>query len=267
MSRIDAIFADLRARNERTLMPFLTAGYPSIDTTVQLLPVLEAQGTRIVELGFPFSDPIADGPTIVASMHHALEQGVTPQRIFEAVGGVRSQTSLGLIAMVSFSILARMGPDRFIADAAAAGFDGLIVPDLDTNAAPAVVSCCDQHDLAFTLLIAPSTSEERIARIASLCRGFIYVLARTGITGEQATLELPGFADRLALIRRHTTLPLAVGFGISTPEHVRLVTAHADAAIVGSAVVRRLGDPGNPIQAVKSLVGELQTGLAAPVSR
>jgi len=267
--RIDSIFADLRAANRRALMPFITAGYPSLETTRLVIPALEEAGASIVELGFPFSDPIADGPVIAASMHEALRAGVTPRLIFELVQRSRGRTSLGLIAMVSDSIVTRVGPEQFVAEAAAAGFDGLIVPDIDLEAAKPLAGLARLHHLSFTLLVAPTTSPQRIRQITDLCSGFIYVLARVGITGEREQVDLRGLEERVALIRRHSDLPVAVGFGISRPEHVAAVTrpAHgpadrlADAAIVGSALVRRMGQVANPVLAARSFVQELCRGL------
>lgn len=262
--RIDSIFANLRAANRRALMPFVTAGYPSLDATAQVLPALERAGASIVELGFPFSDPIADGPVIAESMHHALVTGVTPTAIFEMVARARQATNLGLVAMVSDSIITRMGPERFVIEAAAAGIDGLIVPDIDLDAATPLAGLARLHNLSFTLLVAPTTTPRRIARIASLCTGFIYLLARVGITGESAGLDLAGTRQRIEEIRRHSSLPIAVGFGIATPEHVAQVTSIADAAIVGSALVRRMTGSGDPVQAAARFVGDLAMGLPQP---
>ena len=221
-------------------MPFVTAGFPSMQATEDVIPVLESAGASIVEVGFPFSDPIADGPVIAQSMARALAAGVTPRDIFAAVRRIRSLTNIGLLAMVSDSIITRIGPERFVCDAAEAGFDGLIVPDVDLEAARPLSGLARLHKLSFTLLIAPTTSAERIRQIASLCSGFIYVLARAGITGERDQLDIAALGERIALIRRCTDLPLAVGFGVSRPEHVAAIRQVADAAIVGSALVRTM---------------------------
>jgi tryptophan synthase alpha chain len=260
-NRIEAIFTDLRAANRRALMPFVTAGYPSLDVTEQLLPEMEKAGASVVELGIPFSDPIADGPVIAASMHAALQAGVTPAKVFSMVKRVRPRTKIGIVAMVSDSIITRMGPERFVTEASAAGFDGLIVPDLDLDAAQPLAGLARIHNLTFTLLIAPTTSPHRIAKIAALCTGFIYLLARVGITGERDQVEVSGLSERIAQIRSHTDLPVAVGFGISRAEHVKAVTHVADAAIVGSALVRRMGEANDPVKAASDFVRTLATGL------
>lgn len=265
MSRIDHLFADLRATGRTALMPFITGGYPSLDVTRRVLPALEKAGALIVEIGFPFSDPIADGPVIAASMHEALLSGVTPAALFDVVKSVRPALSIGLVAMVSASIIFRMGERAFIKRAAASGFDGLIIPDADTvdgrgGPAASLAEAATRAGLSCSFLIAPTSTERRIAEIVSLCSGFVYVLARTGLTGEQR--EAPEVAERIGLIRRHSTLPIAVGFGISTAAHVAEVTRHADAAIVGSALVRRMGEAKDPVAAASGFVRELARGLS-----
>lgn len=260
LTRITPIFNHLRSRKRAALMPFITAGFPSLEVTEQLIPAIEHSGASIIELGFPFSDPIADGPVIAATMHNALQKDVTPQGIFNMVKRVRTRTNLGLVAMVSDSIITRMGPEQFVSDAAAAGFDGLIVPDIDLEAARPLHGLATLHHLSFTLLIAPNSTPQRIAQLTALCSGFVYVLARVGITGERDQLDATALAKQVQVVRQHTDLPIAVGFGISKPEHVAAVSSVADAAIVGSAVVRRLSDA-NPVESVSAYVRELAGGL------
>ena len=226
------------SRSAGAVLPFVTAGYPSLASTQALLPRLSAAGARVIEVGIPFSDPIADGPVIAESMHEALVAGCTPEGVFAAVRAVRAQVTCALVAMVSVSIVDRMGAKRFAREAAAAGFDGLIVPDIDIEDAPALRAACDAAGITCTLLVSPTSSPERIARITSLCSGFVYALARVGITGERS--DAPDVAPLIARIRAATALPIAAGFGISTAAHVAAVTAHADGAIVGSALVRRM---------------------------
>lgn len=239
-------------------MPFVTAGYPTLEVTERVIPALEKAGASIVEIGFPFSDPIADGPVIAESMHVALKSGVTPRHVFDLVKRIRPHTGMGLVAMVSDSIITRMGPERFVASAAEAGFDGLIVPDIDLDAAKPLAGLAHLHHLTFTLLIAPTTTEVRIRQITELCTGFVYLLARVGITGESQEIDLPGLRDRVAMIRRHTDLPVAVGFGISSAEQVSKVFEVADAAIVGSALVRRMGSAADPVKAAAEFVAGLE---------
>ena len=263
MSRIDSIFQELRSKRRAALMPFITAGYPSLDATASSVAALERAGASIVELGIPFSDPIADGPVIAASMHDALEAGVTPPKVFDLVKRLRSGTRMGLIAMVSDSIITKMGPERFVHAVADAGFDGLIVPDIDLEAAKPLAGLARLHQLSFTLLIAPTTSPERIKHITDLCSGFIYLLARVGITGESNQMDTDLLRARIAQIRAHSDLPVAVGFGISRAEHVSSVAGIADAAIVGSALVRRMAglDATRAARAAGDFIADLARGI------
>lgn len=241
-------------------MPFLTAGYPSLDITRAAIPAIAEAGASVLEIGIPFSDPIADGPVISASMHEALGSGATVSGVFAAVRDARRRSTVGLVAMVSVSIVTRIGVDSFIAQAADAGFDGLIIPDLDTSTAPQLAASCAKRNLALALLVSPTTPQARIAEIASCCSGFVYLLARAGLTGERESS--PEIAGPVSAIRRATKLPIAAGFGISTPEHVAAVTQYADAAIVGSALVRRMNSK-TPVEDAVAFTRLLATGLRA----
>jgi tryptophan synthase alpha chain len=240
MPRIDTIFADLRAQGRKSLMPFVVAGHPAPGTLPALLAGLEQGGASIVEIGIPFSDPIADGPVIAAAMHRALEAGATPAGVMAEVRQARDAgCTLGLVAMVSVSIVHRAGgAELFARRAAEAGIDGLIVPDAPLEESGPMREAAAKAGLTFTLLVAPTTPPERTQAIARACTGFVYLLARSGVTGEQR--ESPEIASPVERLRGATSLPIAVGFGISTPQHVSDVVRHADAAIVGSALVRRL---------------------------
>ncbi|MDP7070053.1 MAG: tryptophan synthase subunit alpha [Phycisphaerales bacterium] len=262
MSRITAIFTGLRDEHRRALMPFLVAGYPGLDATEMLLSSLHESGAAIAEVGIPFSDPIADGPVIAAAMHQSLASGTTVDAILAAVRRIRPHTPIGLVAMVSQSIVHRRGGATFVAHLADAGFDGLIIPDVDLQAADALLPAVDAAGLSFSTLIAPTTTEQRLAALLKRCRGFIYLLARTGLTGTRA--DLPDLAPRVEQIRRFTELPIAAGFGISTPAQVREATRHCDAAIVGSALVRRMAEAGDPAQAGREFVEMLASGLTGP---
>jgi len=259
MSRIDTIFKDHRDRDQRLLMPFVVAGHPGLDTTEMVLSRLHESGAAIAEVGFPFSDPIADGPVIAAAMHEALESGVTVDATLSTISRVREHTDLGLIAMVSESIVHRRGGTKFIAELSNAGFDGLIIPDIDLTTADAMLPAIDDADLAFAMLAAPSTPSDRLKLLIERCRGFVYLLARTGLTGTRS--ELPDLTPRVDILRGMTDLPIAVGFGISTPDQVRAATRTCDAAIVGSALIQQMtgDDPaGDAIRFVETLATGLQ---------
>ena len=264
-NRVDAIFEEERAAGNALLMPFITGGFPSLEATRAVLPALRQAGARIVEIGFPFSDPIADGPVIAASMHDALLRGTTPDDIFQACrqvsDGADSPDSLpAMIAMASISLIRAAGDEAFVVRARDAGLNGLIVPDADLAEAGALKSLCDAHGMSLTLLLSPTTSADRAQRIAACCSGFVYLLARAGITGESSAL--PQIKGRVAELRSMTNLPIAVGFGISTPQHVAAVTACADAAIVGSALVRSMNDSRDrSVDVAQAMMSSLASGL------
>ena len=264
MNRIDRIFADLRRDGRKALMPFITAGDPSLAVTRAVLPAIEAAGASICELGIPFSDPIADGPVIQASITRAIDAGTHPADVFKMAGELRSQLTIGLVTMVSYSIVHRMTPAVYCQRAAAAGIDGLIVPDLPLEEGGSFSQLAADHGLTCSFLVAPTTPMARARALASASSGFVYVLSRAGLTGERQELptDLP---ERLAALREVTNLPLAVGFGISGADQVRAVCQVADAAIVGTALVRRIADgpAEGAAQRAGDFVRELAGGLGA----
>jgi tryptophan synthase alpha chain len=238
-SRVAQAFDALRRRREFALLPFIAAGYPDLSTSATLLPALEAGGADVIEVGIPFSDPVADGPTIQAAFTAALAKGLRIADVFAAVAEARRHVSVPLMAMVSYSIVFRFGVDRFFEQAKAAGFDGVILPDLPPPEAASVCGRAAAAGLATTLLVAPTTSAARRREIAELSTGFVYYLSVSGITGERDRLPADLEAN-LRQIRSVTTKPVCVGFGISRPEHLVQLAAHADGAIVGSAIVKRV---------------------------
>jgi tryptophan synthase alpha chain len=260
MNRIDRVFEDLHAGGRKGLMPFVCGGHPRPGVLPALLQALERGGASIVEIGIPFSDPIADGPVIASAMHSALGQGVTPRSVFDEVRSVRDRVSLGLVAMVSVSIVYGMGgPEAFAASASEAGFDGFIFPDAPLEESDGLLQAARSAGLTASLLVAPTTGAERARAIATRCTGFVYLLARSGITGEREAA--PDIAAQVRVIREATDLPIACGFGISTAEQVRAVVSEADAAIVGSALVRRLSEAEDPSGEAEAFAGELRRGL------
>ncbi len=220
-------------------MPYITAGYPDLDTTAKLLQRLDHAGCQGIEVGFPFSDSIADGPVIQDSFYRALENGFQVDDLFKTIASIRSKVSAGLLAMVSMSIVRRWGIEDFARKAAEAGFDGLIVPDVPVDECDSLAAIASEAGLCNVLMVAPTTSDARCAEIAAKGSGFIYVIASKGITGERTSVA-DDLASNVAKMRAQTTLPLIVGFGINTPEHVAKVCEEADGAIVGSAIIRRM---------------------------
>jgi tryptophan synthase alpha chain len=221
------------------LLPFIPAGYPDLATMRLVLPALERGGAAAVEIGIPFSDPIADGPVIQEAFTAALAKKVRLADVFATVATVRGQVSIPLIAMVSYSIVFRYGLERFLKEAKEAGFDGLILPDLPPPEAQVVAGKVRDAGLDTILLVAPTTAPERRAEVARLCSGFVYYLSVAGTTGERDKLPADLEAN-LRQLRTITRTPVCVGFGVSNPQHVKQLNGLADGAIVGSAVVRRM---------------------------
>jgi tryptophan synthase alpha chain len=250
------------------LMPFIVGGYPRAGDTTRLLLACQRAGASVVEVGYPFSDPVADGPVIAQAMHTALASGTTPAGVHQEIAAARAQgCTIGIVAMVSVSIVFRVGIKRFIGDAKIAGVDGFIFPDLPLEESDAVLNVVRDAGACASLLIAPTTDDNRAAEIARACSGFVYVLARAGITGTDAALAVDKVRHRVSTLRKSTDLPLAVGFGVSSRDHVNQIVhaAGADAAIVGSAIVKEIqhamsaGD--DPVNAAESFVRTLASGL------
>jgi tryptophan synthase alpha chain len=239
-SLIQRTFQDLRAKKQIALMPFITAGYPTLDATPAILRDLQASGASLVEIGFPFSDPIADGPTIQESFTKVLAAGLRVEDVFRSVKQARAAgVTIPLVAMVSYSIVYRFGLDRFLAECNAAGFNGLLLPDLPPPEAQAICKKVNAAGIDTVLLVAPTTTPQRRKEIADLCTGFIYYLSVSGITGERK--ELPAdITQNLQNLRSLTDGPICVGFGISQPQHVAQLAPYADGAIVGAGFVRRI---------------------------
>lgn len=220
-------------------MPFIPAGFPDLETTIAALPALEKAGANVIEVGIPFSDPIADGPVIQQAFAEALEKKLSVAEIFRAIASVRDRVSIPLVSMVSYSIVFRYGVERYVNEAKAAGFDGLILPDLPPPEAQNVCQRVQAGGLDTILLVAPTTAPERRAEIAKLSSGFIYYLSLSGTTGERD--QLPSdLAEGVRQMKSLTDRPVCVGFGISKPAHVASLAGVADGAIVGSAVVKRM---------------------------
>jgi tryptophan synthase alpha chain len=237
MNPIDALFQRLRAANRKAFMPFVTAGDPSLAFTRQLLPAIAHAGADLVEVGFPFSDPIADGPVIQASYTRALAHNMKLDELFATIR--EAAAPCPLVAMASYSLMFKKGPAAFIDTASAAGFRGCVVPDVPVEEASELTRLAADRDFKLILLVTPTTSPKRAEAIVKACSGFVYVVSVVGITGERATVPAQ-LREMIARLRTMTDLPLCVGFGVSTPEHVREVGQLADGVIVGSALVKML---------------------------
>jgi tryptophan synthase alpha chain len=251
---IEEAFADNGKR--AALMPYLMGGYPSLDDSLAAGLAAADAGADVIELGIPFSDPLADGPVIHAAGTEALAAGATPHRVL----GVCEQLAprVPVVLMVYANVIVKAGVENFALRAASAGAAGLIVPDLPHDEAGELRAACDAEGLALVPLVAPTSTPERIAEIGADARGFVYTVSLTGTTGERAELP-PGLTETVERVRAASTVPVAVGFGISTADHARAVAEIADGVIVGSRVVRAAGE-GGPA-AVGSLVAELRDAL------
>lgn len=262
MSRMSQAFANARQERRKSLVAYLCAGDPSLSATGRLVHAIEEAGADVIELGVPFSDPIADGPTIQAAAQRALDSGTTLPKVVELVGQLRQEgCRVPLVLMGYLNPIVAFGVEAFCAKAAQAGVDGLIVPDLPYDEASELSSSAQKHGLDLILLAAPTTLPDRLAEIGRRTRGFLYFVSVTGVTGARAELptDLP---ERIAQVKAATPAPVAVGFGVSTPEQARALSAHADAVVVGSAIVKAIdaarGEPAPVAALVRSLADALR---------
>jgi tryptophan synthase alpha chain len=258
MSRISERFAALRARQEGGLVAFIAAGDPDLETTHALVLEMERSGADVVELGVPFTDPLADGPSNQAAYDRGLRAGATLPAIYDLVRSIREESQVPLMLMTYVNPIFRHGYERATREAAAAGLDGFIMVDLPPEEAEEWTAAARANNLDTVFMLAPTSTEERIEAVGRLGRGFIYCVSRTGVTGARADLppDLPALLER---IRCETDLPLSVGFGISRPEQVREVLTHAEGVVVGSAIVDRIARHGRHcLPDVSAFVRELK---------
>lgn len=254
IERIQAAFTPGRP----AFMPYSVLGYPDRATSLAVVKTLADVGADLLELGVPFSDPLADGPTIQAASQKSLENGTTLTDCLAMVREVRAQgVETPALMMGYVNPILAYGTARFVADAAEAGVDGFIIPDLPPEEAAEIEASCEAHGLALVYLLAPTSTPERIKLVAQKSRGFIYLVSLTGVTGARTELppDLAAFVDR---VRAETRLPLAVGFGIGTAEQAQAVGQLAEGVIVGSALVKRAGES---VEQVRQLAGELRQAL------
>jgi tryptophan synthase alpha chain len=262
MNAIDGLFQKLRAERRKAFIPFLTAGDPDLAATPVIARALVEAGASLIEIGFPYSDPIADGPVIQASYTRALDRGLHLDGVFATCRAIADENPhVPLAGMLSYSLVHRRGPERFVQQAIESGLSGAIVPDLPVEEADPFAEVCRRHDFKLVLLVTPTTSPGRARRIVRTSTGFVYCVSVTGITGERAAIP-PELLDQLRSLRGETDLPLCVGFGISKPEHVAMLRDHADGVIVGSAVVRQV-EAGGAVSEIAGRVGALARSLVA----
>ena len=263
MTSISQCFESLRNRNQCALIPFITAGDPDLETTAKALKILDAAGADIIELGVPYSDPLADGPVIQAAATRALERGVRLDDVLSVVEGVRKDVRSPIILFTYYNPILNRGIEKFLNQIANAGVQGLVVPDLPLEEAETLLKPAAEKGIEVVLLVAPTSPKERIEAIARQSQGFIYLVSVTGVTGMRSGLETR-VKDILLDLRSITDKPIGIGFGISEPEHAKQVKDWgADAAIVGSAFVKRLnaGTPEQGLDAIADLCKSLKLAI------
>ncbi len=266
MNAIDKLFTDLRAAKRKALMPFVTAGDPDVAFTAAVLKELIARGASLCEVGVPYSDPIADGPVIQASYTRALDKGVKLADILRMLGETAPKLAAPIVTMVSYAIVYRHGAEKYCDEVLQAGVAGLIVPDLPVEESPQLAAICGQRQLSLIQLVTPLTPRDRALEICETSTGFVYYVSVAGITGERTALP-PELVDNVGWLREQTKLPICIGFGISTSDHVRLLAPVADGLIVGSAVVRRVAAAADrPRERVLKDVGDYIASLLAALN-
>ncbi|MFQ5669481.1 MAG: tryptophan synthase subunit alpha [Acidobacteriota bacterium] len=251
MKQIAGALATAREQGRLAFIPYLTAGDPDPETTVVLVKMLAAEGADIVELGVPFSDPLADGVTNQRAAERALAGGMTLSGVLDLVQEIRTHTRVPLVLFSYFNPIYRMGIERFSRRAASEGVDGVLVTDLPPDEGESYRALLSSHGLDPIFMLSPTSSPARIRLVAAKTAGFIYYISRTGVTGAHATLS-PGLRADVARLRLHTSLPVAVGFGVSRPEHLEALAGAADAVVVGSALVKVIESAGKGSSAVEA---------------
>ncbi len=241
MTYISRTYKQILKKNDKAFIPYIMAGYPNLQRTREIIRLLEDCGADMIELGVPFSDPLADGPTIQKAAQHALEQGVTLSVVIDFVQDLRNDIKIPIILMTYYNPVSRYGDGRFVADASAGGVNGVIIPDLPPDEAADLIRHARTAEFDTIFLLAPTSTEDRIKRVAKATTGFIYYVSITGITGSRLSLD-PAIADHMRNIRRLSDKPISIGFGIATPEEAASVAQLADGVIVGSALVKRVED-------------------------
>ncbi len=256
MNRIEARFKQLRADKKKGFVVYIGAGDPNLEKTQELTLAFDREGIDVIELGVPFSDPLADGLVNQLAAQRGLESGTTPRKVLETVAAIRKQSQAPIVLYIYFNLMHRVGLGNFIHAAARAGVDGLLALDLPPEESENYEALMKASGLAVIYLIAPTTPEARIELIVKRASGFIYYVSREGVTGMQEKVA-SNINEMTARIRKHTHLPIAVGFGISNPEQARAVAQHAEAVVVGSAVVNEIAKHGqdpNLVQRVANFV-------------
>jgi tryptophan synthase alpha chain len=263
MNRIVEKFALLKRDRKKGLIVYIGAGDPNLAATRELALAFDKVGVDVLELGVPFSDPLADGLVNQLAAQRGLESGATPPKLLETIAAIRKQSQIPIVLYIYFNLIHKVGLEKFIADAAKAGVDGLLVLDLPPEESDNYEALMKKAGLCHIYLVAPTTPEDRMALIVKRGSGFIYYISREGVTGMQTSVA-SNLASQVAKIRAHTNLPVAVGFGISNPAQAKAVASEADGCVVGSAVVNQIAENGKSKDLVKR-VGKFVKSLADAV--
>jgi tryptophan synthase alpha chain len=263
MNRIVAKFAQLKSIGKKGFIVYIGAGDPNLGATRELALAFDKAGVDILELGVPFSDPLADGLVNQLAAQRGLESGTTPPKLLETIAAIRRQSQIPIVLYIYFNLIHKVGLEKFIAATAKAGVDGLLVLDLPPEESDNYEALMKKASLCHIYLVAPTTPEDRMALIVKRGSGFIYYISREGVTGMQTSVA-SNLASQVAKIRAHTNLPVAVGFGISNPAQAKTVASEADGCVVGSAVVNQIAEHGKSPELVAK-VGAFVKSLAAAV--
>lgn len=264
MSRIQNCFQKLKEKNQKALVAFITAGDPDLPTTGKVFSIIEKNGADIIELGVPFSDPLADGPVIQAASQRSLENGTTLKKIIQLVTEIRKDSELPIVLMTSYNPVFAYGQKKFVADALQAGVDGVIIPDLPPEEAGEFDTHAKKQGLDLIHLLAPTSTEDRIRLIADESRGFIYYVSLTGTTGVKSEVS-DNLEAKVQAIKNVADLPVLVGFGISGPDQAKEAAAVSDGVIVGSAIVRLIEQNGSS-SGMEAKVGEFVASVKQAIS-
>jgi len=261
--RIESRFEALRSKGEKALIPFVTAGDPDLETSFEMVIALAEAGADVIELGVPFSDPIADGPVVQRAGERALASGTSLRRVLELVAGLRQRTQVPIVLMGHANPFYALGAEAFARAAAEAGVDGVIVPDLPPEEGGDLFGACQAAGVDAILLAAPTTTPLRLAKLVAQTRGFLYAVSLTGVTGSRSELAA-GIEERVLAAKALSAMPVCVGFGVSTAEHAREIGRYADGVVVGSAIVERMERADSKAEAVRDVskfVGELKKAV------
>lgn len=264
MNRIDSKFKELRRQGKKAFIAYVTAGDPDMNASKKIVAELAAKGADIIELGVPFSDPLADGPTIQGAVKRSLDAGCTVKKVLDMVRGLRNAIETPFVFMTYYNIIYNYGVKRFIRDSKKAGVDGVIVPDLPLEESGEIMGCASKMGLCLILLAAPTTGATRYAKIAAASRGFVYYVSVTGVTGARRSFS-SGLKKNVRALKKLNDIPVCVGFGVSEPAQGKEIASFADGVIVGSAIIKVIEKNLNNKRSIPAKVGRFASSMAKAI--